>query len=82
MTAPTDGTANGTWDLITTTDPNQGAADSIDGGTENDIILGGTAGDTISGADGNDLDLRRPRQGRVDGPLQRRRSGSSSSSCR
>ena len=48
--------------ITTCMNPNTGAcaqtiggADSIDGGTGNDIVFGGTGSDTISGGDGNDL---------------------------
>ena len=54
-TTPSVATPNGTWDVITTTDPNQGDADVIEGNDANDIIFGGTAGDVVSGNDGNDL---------------------------
>jgi Ca2+-binding RTX toxin-like protein len=49
-----DGDSSG-MDVISTTDPVLGAADTIDGDEGNDIVLGGTAGDTISGNAGNDL---------------------------
>ena len=42
-------------DLISTRAPNDGGADSIDAGADNDIVLGGTAGDAVSGNAGNDL---------------------------
>ncbi len=44
-----------TLDLIISTSPNDGGVDTISGGTENDIVFGGTAGDTISGNEDNDL---------------------------
>ena len=55
VTAPGNAVANGTWDLITTSDPNQGAPDVIEGNAANDIIFGGTAGDVVSGNEANDL---------------------------
>jgi Ca2+-binding RTX toxin-like protein len=42
-------------DLISTSDPNQGAGDSIEGDDGFDIILAGTGGDVVSGNTGNDL---------------------------
>ena len=42
-------------DVISTTDPNEGGADTITSGSGNDFILGGTAGDTINAGAGNDL---------------------------
>lgn len=44
-----------TLDLITTTDPNLGGNDTIDGNEGDDIAFGGTAADIINGGDGKDL---------------------------
>ena len=81
-TNPSNATANGTWDVITTTDPNQGDADVIEGNDANDIIFGGTAGDVVSGNDGNDLVFGD--HGKVEStvPFAAACSGSSPSCCR
>jgi len=42
-------------DVVATREPNLGGADSIGGGSGNDIIVGGTAGDSIDAGAGNDL---------------------------
>ncbi len=42
-------------DLISTTNPNDGAKDTISTGAGNDIILAGTGGDTVIAGEGNDL---------------------------
>src|SRR5262249_54452939 len=42
-------------DLLASTDPTLGGADTITAGAGNDIIIGGTAGDVIRAGAGNDL---------------------------
>ena len=50
------GGASGGYDIYTV-DPSIGGADTITGGTGNNIILGGAMGDTITGGAGDDLIL-------------------------
>jgi len=46
-----------TLDTVETTDVNLGAADTINGNADDDIIIGGVAGDTINGNAGDDVIL-------------------------
>ncbi|MGH3370352.1 MAG: Calx-beta domain-containing protein, partial [Nocardioidaceae bacterium] len=52
---PGTGEARSRLGLVTTTDPTQGGADTIEGNDGNDVILGGTAADAVTGGTGNDL---------------------------
>ncbi|UUZ54425.1 hypothetical protein LP419_39760 [Massilia sp. H-1] len=40
---------------IVTVQPNNGGADTINGGLDNDVILGGALADLITGGEGNDI---------------------------
>ncbi len=54
-------------DIITTTDPNDGGGDTIDSGSDDDFVLGGTGNDRITA--GADEDLVFGDHGKVEGDI-------------